>query len=348
VISRWEILAYPARLPPGRGYLLRIQDRDGVVGLGEARALEGFGSGPAALDNFVRRRDAVDSLLRALAAENGPKAPGAAATVPVEALFAAETALCDMAAQRAGQPLVRWLGFTPPRALPNSLLVGDKDSALRLAAEGHRNFKLKVRGRDRACLALLQVLLEACEGQAQLRLDANGSWQRDDVLWFTRLVPAPSIAYLEQPFAAADLDSCTWLRETTGLRLALDEAAVSEDALHEIARRQAADLVVIKPMYRGLRGALALARAAADCGLGACVTHAMDATPGRLATMHVAAAVSTLCPTPAWPHGLQAPGLTRLATEPAMEADRVLMPTGIGLGYRGLRQDQLEPVCASV
>lgn len=347
MISRWEILAYRARLPPGRGYVLRIQDPDGVVGLGEARALEGFGSGPVVLDDFLRRRDAVNSLLRDLVAGNGQHTDAACTSAPVEALFAAETALSDLAAQRAGLPLAQWLGFPPPRALPNSLLVADADSALRLAAEGHRNFKLKARGRDRDCLSLLHLVQEACNGEAQLRLDANGSWQRDDALWFIGQIPTSSVACLEQPFAAADLDSCAWLRETTGLCLALDEAAVSEDAVQEIARRKAADLVVIKPMYRGLRGALSLARAAADCGLGACVTHAMDATPGRLATMHVAAAVSWLCPGPAWPHGLLAPGLTRLAREPAWEADRVLMPTGAGLGCSDLRLDQLETVCAS-
>ena len=336
MITRWEVLAYSARLPPGRGYLLRLHDESGRVGLGEARALEGFGSGPAALEAFISRPDAVQSLL---------DRPEADPATPVEALFAAEAAIADLEAQRQDISLSQQLGFAPPKALRNSLLVANEPEALYLLRDGHRNFKLKAQGAASEAMDLLRRLYEVSEGSTRIRVDANGSWDRDTALTFLQQAPEGSISFVEQPFPIGDLDSCVWLRDRLSIPIALDEGAVSVQDVDEAARRGAASLLVIKPMYRGLQGALQLASAAAECGLGACVTHAMDSTVGRLATMHVAAAVDALCPDATWPHGLYSPGLTCLADEPALQPDRLLMPTGPGLGCHGLRLDELEPVC---
>ena len=337
MITRWEVLAYSARLPAGRGFVLRLHDEAGHVGLGEARALEGFGSGPAVLQEFLSRPDAVQSLLDHREAD-----PGA----PVEALFAAETALADLEARRRDMSLVEYLGFARPQALSNSLLVADENEALQLLGDGHHNFKLKAQGPAIDAMGLLQCLFDTSDGSTSIRIDANGSWDRDTALGFLRQAPEGSICFVEQPFPPGDLDSCVWLRDRVNVPVALDEGAVSAEAVGEAARVGAAQLIVIKPMYRGLHGALQLAAAAAEYGIGACVTHAMDGTVGRLATMHVAAAVDAMCPDSPWPHGLHAPGLTHLADEPVLQPDRLLMPAGNGLGCLGLREDDLESICA--
>lgn len=337
MITRWEILAYSASLPPGRGYVLRLHDDSGLVGLGEARALEGFGSGPNALEAFVSRPSAVQSLLERL--EDDPAAPA-------EALFAAETAIADLAAQNQGMSLVQQLGSARPDALRNSLLVNDLVETMRLFGEGHRNFKLKAKGAANDTLDLLSRLYEASEGTTSIRVDANGSWDRNTALNFLHKAPQGSICFVEQPFPPGDLDSCLWLRDQLQIPIALDEGAVSVQDVSAAARRGAAQLLVIKPMYRGLQGTLQLAAAAVEHGLGVCVTHAMDGTVGRLAAMHVAAAVDAMGLDATWPHGLYAPGLTCLADEPVLQSDRLLMPAGHGLGCHGLRLDQLEPVCA--
>ena len=101
MIARWEVLAYSARLPTGRGYLLKVYDDAGRLGLGEARALPEFGSGPAALDAFFARKDSVESLLHK---------PQTYPATPVEARFAVETATTDLAAQVRGVSLVEQLG----------------------------------------------------------------------------------------------------------------------------------------------------------------------------------------------------------------------------------------------
>lgn len=339
---RWEVLAYTAARPPGHGFILRLRDDDGRTGLGEARALRGFGSSPERLDAFLTDRAAVQRLLETL--QDGGSENDAFNNVPVEALFAAETALTDLAAQREGMPLVEYLGFAAADVLGNSSLVTNEADALPLLAAGHRNFKLKARGVDYDCLALAARLVDESNDVVNLRIDANGSWDRDTARNFLERAPRDAIVFIEQPFPVGDLDSCAWLQEHSGIPVALDEGAESREAIAAAARASAARLVIIKPMYRGLSGALQLAEVAAEHGLGACVTHAMDATVGRIATMHVAAAVDDICRGATWPHGLYAPGLTSLADEPVLEPDRLILPRGAGLGCGELRERNLNLV----
>lgn len=342
---RWEVLAYTAARPPGHGYVLRLRDADGRVGLGEARALDGFGSSPRRLDVFLTDSAAVQRLLDTL--QTGGADYDAPENVPVEALFAAETALSDLAAQSEGKSLVEYLGCSGADSIRNSILVTHEAEASPLLLAGHRNFKLKARGMDRDCLALASRLVEKSNGEVRLRIDANGSWDRDSARDFLAEAPRGALAFLEQPFPSGDLDNCAWLQAHAGIPVALDEGADSTDAIEAAARAGAAGLVVIKPMYRGLRAALQLAAAAAEFGLGACVTHAMDGTVGRLATMHVAAAVDGMCREASWPHGLYAPGLTSLADEPGLGPDRLALPRGAGLGCSGLLERKLKRISAS-
>ncbi len=338
---RWEVLAYTAALPPGHGFVLRLRDDNDRTGLGEARALDGFGSSPDRLKSFLADRAAVQRLLDVLQDDGG-----AHDDVPVEAVFAAETALADLAAQRAGKSLVEYLGFGRKATISNSMLVTGEAEALQLLSAGHRNFKLKARGVDRACLALANRLAEESDGEVHVRIDANGSWDRDGARDFLNAAPRDVIAFLEQPFPVGDLESCAWLQDLAGIPVALDEGARSNQDIEMAARADAAGLVVIKPMYRGFHRALRLAAVAAEQGLGACVTHAMDATIGRVAAMHVAVAVDEICGAAAWPHGLFAPGLTSLAEEPELGPDCLSMPRAAGLGCSELCEESLQLVSA--
>lgn len=337
MIVHWEVLDYPAVPGPGRGYVLRVTDNRGFQGLGEARAIDGFGSGTRALQAFLSNPEAVGRLIREtverLADTRPPPTTTVAAPgVPVEALFAVESAVAGLLAARDGQALVSWLGFPRVPWLQNSLLVGNDVQARELAGAGHRHFKLKAHGEDRHWRELFRALVELTGGQARIRVDANGSWDRSRAEHQLAGLPRQNLAFVEQPFPPGQLADNRWLRETLGVAVAVDEGATDPDAVQQLGRERAADLVVIKPMFRGLYGSLALARAAADAGLGVCVTHAMDGTVGRLVTLHVAAACNALCPGSGWPHGLFAPGLASLAREPELAPDRLALPHAPGAG----------------
>ena len=334
MIVRWELLRYIAGQPAAEGYVLRLQDDAGNTGLGEARAIAGFGSGPTVLKNFLAQAENITALLHSLQQDT----PTALDSIPPEALFAAETAMHDLAARATGQNLTSWLGYPARTSLANSLLVSDEEQARQLAEQGHRNFKLKAHGDSPVWLSLFEVLRTATQGQARIRVDANQSWDLDTAEHLLGQAALENLVFVEQPFPAGDLDSCLKLKNTLGVTIAIDEGAGDKESIEEIAARDAADLVVIKPMFRGLAGALDLAATAEANSLGVCITHSMDGTIGRLAAMHIAATIDG-----PWPHGLFAPGLPELAEEPRLEPDRLLMPSGPGLGWGELRDDLLGP-----
>jgi len=342
VIARWELLRYLTGHPAHEGFVLRLLDDEGQVGLGEARTIEGYGSGQAILNAFLSDHARMDGLLHSLqkdmAQSERVQPMPADARVPVEALFAAETALYDLASRRADQDLTSWLGYPHRESLANSMLVADEAQARRLAEAGNRNFKLKADGESADWLLLFHTLVEATDGQARIRVDANGSWNHGIALELLGQVPLENLDYLEQPFPVDDLASCRRLKDRLGIIIGIDEGVRSTQTIEDLARLGAADLVVIKPMFRGLAGALDLASTALALGLGVCVTHSMDGTLGRLAAMHVAAAVGG-----DRPHGLYAPGLPRLAREPVLKPDEIRMPDGPGLGWTDLRDEILKP-----
>jgi L-alanine-DL-glutamate epimerase-like enolase superfamily enzyme len=331
---RWELLRYFAGQPAAEGFVLRLQDDAGNTGLGEARAISGFGSGPTVLKAFLARPENITALLHSLQQDSHT----ALDTIPAEALFAAETAMHDLAARATGQDLTSWLGYPPRTSLANSLLVSDEEQARQLAEQGHRNFKFKAHGDSPVWLSLFEVLRTATQGQARIRVDANQSWDLDTAERLLGQVALENLAFVEQPFPVGDLDNCVRLKNALGVTIAIDEGAGDKESIEEIAARNAADLVVIKPMFRGLAGAMDLAATAEANSLGVCITHSMDGTIGRLAAMHIAATIDG-----PWPHGLFAPGLPELAGEPRLEPDLLLMPTGPGLGWGALQDDLLEP-----
>ena len=342
MIARWELLRYLAGHPAQEGFVLRVTGDDGHVGLGEARTIDGYGSGQAALNAFLSDHVRMDGLLHTLHSNqtrSGRDQPRPAdKSVPVEALFAAETALSDLASRRAGQDLTSWLGYPRRKSLVNSMLVEDEVQARRLAEAGNRNFKLKADGGSADWLLLFHTLVQITDGHARIRIDANGSWTPALAVELLGQVPLENLDYLEQPFPVGDLGNCQRLKDRLGVHIGIDEGVTSTQTIEDIARLEAADLIVIKPMFRGLVGALALAGAAKSLGLGVCVTHSMEGTLGRLAAMHVAAAVGT-----DRPQGLYTPGLPRLAREPELKPDEIRMPAEPGLGWTDLREELLKP-----
>ena len=130
---------------------------------------------------------------------------------------------------------------------------------------------------------------------ARIRVDANGAWSVDDaVRALTALAPV-GLEYAEQP--------CATVAELAALRLALARAGVdvpvaadesvrrAEDPL-EVARRGAADLVVVKAApLGGIARALEIIEQA---GLPAVVSSALDTSVGLALGVRLAAALPVL------------------------------------------------------
>jgi len=130
---------------------------------------------------------------------------------------------------------------------------------------------------------------------ARIRIDANGGWSVDDALHAIGALAAYGLEYAEQP--------CATVEELRELRVGLarggvDVPVAADESIRrasdplEVARREAADLVVVKVApLGGVRAALAVVE---DCGLPAVVSSALDTSVGMAAGVALASALPAL------------------------------------------------------
>jgi len=133
-------------------------------------------------------------------------------------------------------------------------------------------------------------------------VDANGSytWEgRDPLLELDRI----GVAYIEQPFAADDLDAHTRLRDEIVAPVALDEPIDSEVAAIRVIERGAADLIVVKPSRLGVTASRTIHDVALAAGLRIKASGLIETAVGRAHTLAIAslpAAVFSDVARPGW------------------------------------------------
>lgn len=127
---------------------------------------------------------------------------------------------------------------------------------------------------------------------ARIRVDANGAWTVAEALTAIRSLVELDLEYVEQPCATIDeLEQLRALLLADGLtvRVAADESVRKASDPIEVARRGAADVLVIKAQpLGGIHAALAISSAA---GLPTVVSSALDTSIGISMGLHLAAAL---------------------------------------------------------
>jgi O-succinylbenzoate synthase len=130
---------------------------------------------------------------------------------------------------------------------------------------------------------------------ARIRIDANGAWDVDEATRAIGALQAYHLEYVEQPCAA--VDDLIQLRKRLANRgisvlIAADESIRKAEDPFRVAREGAADLVILKvPPLGGVRRALNIA---AECGLPAVVSSALDTSVGIASAAALAAALPEL------------------------------------------------------
>jgi len=269
------------------GWLVSVEDADGVCGWGECAPLPGAGTESAgeawsALSAAADRLPGLDAA-RALDALPGLGTPAAR--------FGLEGALLDLLARRAGLPLYRFLEPSAGGGVAVNAFGGALDAGLgaRLSgahAKGFEVVKLKLATRPaEEELAALEALAGASGIPARWRLDVNRGWDLATArnAW-PRLAALP-VEAVEEPAHDADDRALAELQAEAPFAVALDESLGRwrpADALP--VRRQ-----VLKPMVVGGHGAaLALAGRAHTESV---VTSSVETATGLWHAAHLAAAV---------------------------------------------------------
>ena len=278
--------------------VLVLEARAGArVGLGEAGPLpdagtESFEACVAALEGASRGlRGAALSTLEDLDRLLAQRATGLAAA-PC-ARFAVETALLDLLAQERGVPLARLLAPDARAVVAVNAVVDAgnvRADAARWLALGVRTFKLKVPFDLEHAVEVLADLRSAVGPACALRLDANGQWDLPGAVRALRRLAPFSVQYCEDPLPAPD--DAPALRAACAVPVAADAWLSTGRGVARVLDGKGADVLVLKPaVLGGLRPALGLARRGLARGLRVVVTTALEGAIGRLAALHLAAAV---------------------------------------------------------
>ena len=310
------------------GVILTITDSDGARGRGEAAPLPGFTHETAAAS-----RAAIERALAPFV--GGPLPRSADATralvstldVPPTAAHAIDQALLDRLGHQRGVAVAALLRDRPRPWVFVSRLIEAPEDAAAADAEGLLIVKMKLGARPlRADVDRVQAARVAAPDVA-LRLDANGCWSFEQAAEAIDLLAGIGVECLEDP--VADLSEMARLRGR-GVAIAADAPVRDMAGLEAVIEAEAADAVVLKPMFcGGLTAARAMLARAARAQLPGIVTTALDAAIGRAGALHVAAAA----PGTLWPCGLDTGRLLLedIAVGPAVQGG-AMAPRGPGLG----------------
>ncbi len=310
----------PVRLPLKRPLVTAagtISAREGFLvfwggGVGEAMPLPSSGT-----ETLAECRAALE------AARDGAEVP---ATAPC-ARFALETAKLDAEAKRRGVPLARLLDAAPRSAVQvNALIDSDEVPA------GFASYKLKV-GTPGDLERAVRVRERIGPGP-ELRLDANGSWSLPVALEALAALERARPSYCEDPLVKPD--DVPRLRAHTRVAIAADAWLSSPSNRVRIIREHLADVLVLKPaVIGGLEACRTLAFEARARGMTVVVTTLLEGVVGRLAALHLAAALPTQHAA-----GLATGGLLAAdhAADPApVRAGFMALPAAPGLGVEVAR-----------
>ena len=349
-----------------QGALVWLRDEDGRWGVGEAAPLAGFGLESLQACSHALRR--CTPHLQGTLQEERPALGGTGSSWPVlhhlsgfpAARHAVECALADLAAQRLGQPLWRWLlamaelpvPAQPPAQVRVNAMVGAEqprhaaERARALAGAGFRTVKIKLGVESpQADAQRMTAVRQALGAHLALRGDVNAAWSEEQALPALEALAPLHLEYVEQPLPAEDRAAMARLARVSPIPIAADESALSVQEAQQVLQERAAQVLIIKPMaLGGLLPALAVARMAHQHGVPAVVTSMIEGAVGRTAALHVAAAMHALGggrPLPAC--GLATGSLLAqdvVPAPPVPHEGQLQVPQSPGLGLAGLLMPQ--------
>lgn len=300
-----RIVAYPIRFPFLSGgfttsyggrtaleNLLIAIEADGWTGHGEI--CQPTGKPPPPLDEAELgvTRDRLGTLVGAPAGD----VAGAMARLgeaPRNLRHAVQTALLDLMAQRAGEPLVNLLGGRRCAAMPAYVSVGSDSPAVMARTmeiarqQGIGCFQVKLDGDRTGDIA------RVCEAAASLRrgesvlADANGAYGLEEAGRLIAALPEGEIL-VEEPCRGFEDNMA--LAQSCGRPLVLDQCLTSLTHYARVASQGGVRGVVIKPtLLGGLQPACAARDLCAAAGLAMRVDDSWTADVGSVAALHLAA-----------------------------------------------------------
>jgi o-succinylbenzoate synthase len=319
-------------------WVIEIVTDSGARGLGEAAPLPGFGGEEpevcARVLNLALAALTTDTVRRWLErgkadASLGHQLEPLLTNAPC-ARHAIEGALIDLLAQHMQRPVAACLSENGAVVVAVNALVDGPEDARWAVDQGFKTVKAKLVSDPAQAAARTYALRAAIGSGIKLRVDANASWSFAQALDYCAATPLATIEVLEQPInhlLPKALEDLAHLRRRTGNPIAIDEGIRSAADVGRVGAAQAADVVVLKPMFLGgWRPTLQAVQLAHTCGLGVIITSSLEGCIGVAFAAHMAAA----CSLTKYAHGL--------ATGERFEADLTNEPLLVKQGNMLIRE----------
>lgn len=308
--------------------VVRVEDDDGFVGLGEAAPLADYHG--VNVEDVLEGLEACRDMLAGAppGASYRERVSEWSRVAPVPAVAAIDMALWDLEGRRSGQPVWRLVGASAPGPVEVNYTIAAADRAGAAAeagiacAAGFRCVKLKVGlGDDAGRVAAVRAVLGP--GVA-IRLDANGAWEVEEAIASLRVLAPAGIELCEEPVHGLE-QTRSVAAALPEVALALDETASGAEALED----RVCQAVCLKiAAFGGITGLLEATRRARATGYEVYFASTLDGPLGIAAALHTALAVR-----PDYACGLATLGLFADREDPAAPCDgRIEVPAGAGLG----------------
>jgi L-Ala-D/L-Glu epimerase len=312
-----------------RSLLVRLATDGGVEGWGNVDPTPGYS--PVSVDDVFAM---VGRLAPVLAGADAFNVHAALARMDTaaggmsEAPAAIEMALLDLKARALGIPVHSLLGGSVKDAVTLNAWIGTvppaqaAKEALAWLERGFHTAKIKVSGATDAGIERVAAVRSAVGDRVALRVDFNESLTLDEAPAFIRRLEPYALTLVEQPIARTDIAGLARIRAAIGVPLMADESVTGPDALMEIIRRDAADLVKLKVMKQGgLLRTLEMIACADAAGLRVVLGHGFGLTLSTLAEATVAGVSEAVI------DGCEAVGPLKMAGD--VVADPVRLDAGV-------------------
>lgn len=307
-----------------RTVAVRLVDRDGVEGWGEAAPQRFYGETPetvlAALEAYATAlpdhpyhlEDAEARFETLLNGNNSARA-------------ALSAALHDLVGKRLGAPVHRLFGLDPARCPLSTFTIGiDTPERMRRKVEEAESYPvLKIKLGTKDDLAMLRAIREATA--RELRVDANCGWTRKQAIRMLPVLEEFGVTVLEQPLHPDDLEGLAEVTRHSRLPVIADESCLTAADIPRLVGK--VDGINIKfAKAGGLREALRMVSVARAHHLMVMIGCMIETSVGITAMAQVAPLVD-LC---------DLDGAALLAHDPyagaTIEGGQLRLPEGPGLG----------------
>jgi len=243
--------------------LVRIRDRDGIEGVGEAcimggpfwnqECIEGAEAvvsryaAPFLLGQSFDKLETFSGALHALFRGNG------------SARCALEMAFLDLQGKQTGRSAAELLGGAVRSSIPVAWTLSSRriaeaidDGEAAIAQRGHRMFKIKVGvSEPEDEIAFSAALTARFAGRAQLIIDANQAWSTRMARELLPRFRDAGVSAVEQPVAAHDVRAMAGLVRDGGITVIADEPLTSPGVAAMYAGESAASCFSLKPQRDG-------------------------------------------------------------------------------------------------